>query len=296
MQFGGHETFPLREGWLHKGIELVRADARAFEDEHVADRLGVGRNMAKSIRHWLLATGIGELKVFDLQLTPLGKAVWANDPYFLSSTTWWILHTELVVNREHGYSWWWFFNHFHSERFEKPTCVEALRRHLAFAKTRVPKDETLLRDIGCMLACYSRPIPALREDPEDSRHSPLIELGLIDHHRESGQYRVHRGSKPVSQSVIAYTIARAFEASGEAVPSSVLLHDLARLESGPARVLCLSPEALYQTIEAATAESGERLVELGGLAGQRVVKMRLKSSADIAKVALAESKEETHVA
>ena len=55
MQFGGHETFPLREGWLHKGLELVHADGRAFEDEHVSDRLGVGRNMAKSIRHWLLA-------------------------------------------------------------------------------------------------------------------------------------------------------------------------------------------------------------------------------------------------
>ena len=36
MQFGGHETFPLREGWLHKGLELVRDDARAFEDEEGA--------------------------------------------------------------------------------------------------------------------------------------------------------------------------------------------------------------------------------------------------------------------
>jgi hypothetical protein len=296
MQFGGHETFPLREGWLHKGLELVREDARAFEDEHVADRLGVGRNMAKSIKHWLLACGLVSPDVFDLKLTPLGRGVWANDPYFLSSTTWWLMHAELVTNKEHAYSWWWFFNHFHAERFEKPTSVEALRRHLAFVKSRVPKDETLLRDVGCMLACYSRPIPAMREDPEDARHSPLIELGLIDHHRESGQYRVHRGAKSVSQAVLAYAIARAYESRGEEVPASILLHDLARLESGPARSLCLSPEALFQTIEVAAGDSDKPLVEIGGLAGQRVVKMRLKSSAEIAKVALAESKEETHVA
>jgi hypothetical protein len=201
-----------------------------------------------------------------------------------------------VTNKEHAYSWWWFFNHFHAERFEKPTSVEALRRHLAFVKSRVPKDETLLRDVGCMLACYSRPIPAMREDPEDARHSPLIELGLIDHHRESGQYRVHRGVKSVSQAVLAYAIARAYESRGEEVPASILLHDLARLESGPARSLCLSPEALFQTIEVAAGDSDKPLVEIGGLAGQRVVKMRLKSSAEIAKVALAESKEETHVA
>jgi len=296
MQFGGHETFPLREGWLHKGLELVRDDARAFEDEHVADRLGVGRNMAKSIRHWLLACGLVESGVFELKPTALGKSVWSNDPYFLSSTTWWLMHVELATNQSDAYSWWWFFNHFHSERFEKPTCVEALRRHLAFAKSRVPKDETLLRDVGCMLACYSRPIPALREDPEDARHSPLIELGLIDHHRESGQYRVHRGAKAVSQAVLAFAIARAFERTSQPVPGSVLLHDLARLESGPARTLCLSPEALFQTIENAADSTSKPLVEIGGLAGQRVVKLRLTSSAEIANVALAESREETHVA
>jgi hypothetical protein len=296
MQFGGHETFPLREGWLHKGLELVREDQRAFEDEHVADRLGVGRNMAKSIRHWLLACGLVEPCVFELQLTPLGRGVWTSDPYFLSPTTWWLLHTELVVGKAHAYSWWWFFNHFHAERFEKPTCVEGLRRHLAFAKSRVPKDETLLRDVGCMLACYARPIPALREDPEDSRHSPLLELGLIDHHRESGQYRVHRGAKAISQANIAYAIARAFESQSESVPASILLHDLARLESGPARVFCLSPEALFQTIESSAGDAAKPLVEIGGLAGQRVVKMRLSSSAEIARVALAASKEECHVA
>jgi len=296
MQFGGHETFPLREGWLHKGLALVRENPRAFEAEFVADQLGVGRNMAKSIRHWMLACGLVVSDVFDLKVTPLGKGVWANDPYFLSQTTWWLMHAEMVTNREHGYSWWWFFNQFHAERFEKPTCVESLRRHLAFVKSRVPKDETLLRDVGCLLACYSRPIPALREDPEDARHSPLIELNLIDHHRESGQYRVHRGTKSVSQAVLAYTIARAFESRGEEVPESILLHDLARLESGPARSLCLSPEALYQTIEAAAGDERKPLVEIGGMAGQRVVRMRLRSCAEIAKLALAESKEETHVA
>jgi Protein of unknown function (DUF4007) len=296
MQFGGHETFPLREGWLHKGLELVRADARAFEDEHVADRLGVGRNMAKSIRHWLHACGLTAAGVFECQLTALGKGVWANDPYFLSPTTWWMMHIELATNQESAYSWWWFFNNFHAERFEKPTCVDGLRRYLAFAKSRVPKDETLLRDVGCMLACYSRPIPGLREDPEDSKHSPMIELGLIDHHRESGQYRVHRGAKRLSHAVLAYSIARAFDRRGEPVPSSVLLHDLARLESGPARTFCLSPDTLFQTIEDASRASSQSLVEIGGMAGQRTVKLRLTASAEIAKVALAESREESHVA
>ena len=60
MRFGGHQTFFVREGWLAKGLGLLRDDATAFDDPYVADQLGVGRNMAKSIEHWLLATGIAE--------------------------------------------------------------------------------------------------------------------------------------------------------------------------------------------------------------------------------------------
>ena len=296
MQFGGHETFPLREGWLHKGLALIESDPRAFEDEHVADQLGVGRNMAKSIRHWLVACGLAEAHVFELRLTALGKGVWENDRYFLSSTTWWLMHIELATNKEHEYSWWWFFNNFTADRFEKPTAVEALRRHLSFVKNRIPKDETLLRDVGCMLACYSRAIPALREDPEDSRHSPLIELGLLDHHRESGQYRVHREAKNVSHAVLAYAILRGFERTGSESQRSILLDSLARLECGPAHTLCLSAETLFETIEAASARSKKPFVKIDGLAGQREVKLSQASLEAILASALAESREESHVA
>ena len=55
MRFGGHQTFFVREGWLAKGLGLLREDVSAFDDPYVADWLGVGRNMAKSIEH--LAAG-----------------------------------------------------------------------------------------------------------------------------------------------------------------------------------------------------------------------------------------------
>lgn len=57
MRFGGHETFAVREGWLYKGLSLLHERPDAFSDPFVADLLGVGRNMAKSIRHWLSVTG-----------------------------------------------------------------------------------------------------------------------------------------------------------------------------------------------------------------------------------------------
>ena len=46
MRFGGHETFAVREGWLHKGLKLVAEEPDKLADEHVADWLGVGRSEA----------------------------------------------------------------------------------------------------------------------------------------------------------------------------------------------------------------------------------------------------------
>ena len=41
MRFGGHETFTIREGWLHKGLKLLTKNPDLLLDEYVADRLGV---------------------------------------------------------------------------------------------------------------------------------------------------------------------------------------------------------------------------------------------------------------
>ncbi len=43
----GHETFAIREGWLHKGLRLLDENAEIFTQDDVADHLGVGRNMGK---------------------------------------------------------------------------------------------------------------------------------------------------------------------------------------------------------------------------------------------------------
>ena len=60
MKFSGHETFAIREGWLHKGLKLLIEDPELLYDEYVADFLGVGKNMSRSIRHWLDVTGLAQ--------------------------------------------------------------------------------------------------------------------------------------------------------------------------------------------------------------------------------------------
>ena len=60
LQFAGHETFPLRYGWLNKAYDQVArvvssgtGDSNSiFTDERAISLFGVGKNMVVSMRHW----------------------------------------------------------------------------------------------------------------------------------------------------------------------------------------------------------------------------------------------------
>ena len=60
----GHETFPLRYGWLKKAFDEVRAsedqdhNKSVFTDEDAIARFGLGKNMVSSMRHWATAAGL----------------------------------------------------------------------------------------------------------------------------------------------------------------------------------------------------------------------------------------------
>ena len=74
MRFGGHESFAVREGWLSRGLELLANQPELLVDQHAEDHLGVGRNMAKAIRHWLVAAGLASAStatVDHLAFTPV---------------------------------------------------------------------------------------------------------------------------------------------------------------------------------------------------------------------------------
>ena len=72
-QFSGHETFPLRYGWLKKSYDAVARTENTSENKSVflgddaISRFGVGKNMVASMRHWGSAVGI----VNDYQGSPV---------------------------------------------------------------------------------------------------------------------------------------------------------------------------------------------------------------------------------
>jgi hypothetical protein len=278
MRFGGHQTFSIREGWLFKGLRVLHEDPEAFGTDALQDHMGVGKNMAKAIHHWLIATMLAapsgpKGKRASLEVTDFGKAVWRSDRYFLEPTTWWLIHIQLTHNRKEALSWYWFFNRFTASRFERAVVVEGLRRFLQVVGGRMPSLRTLERDIACLLRSYSEVVPREQADPEDVLECPLVELGLMTMSRQSGFFQLSREPKAIPFPVFAYAAHRAFAASDERGTVDLSLTELTHGEGSPGRLFSLSSESLFEMLLQYQAAGEDRLT-ISSQAGERIIRIK----------------------
>jgi hypothetical protein len=246
---------------------------------NAADRLGVGINMAKSIRYWLQVTELAELGEKPASgprgmiPTKLGKMIFQKDPYFLEPGTLWALHINLVSGSQAG-SWHWFFNYFNLTRFEREVCQENLRQFLQLRQVRLPSHTTLERDLQCMLASYAQSIPPRSEDPEEEPYCPFVDLELLRHYRSSGLYEINRDPKPVPFELIGYSIAKVFSSVSQGKGRvDIRLEEVQRQPGAPGRVFALSPESLFDSLLAAESECSGSAIQISGLAGERAIRV-----------------------
>lgn len=282
MRFGGHETFAIREGWLHKGLRLLSEQPSLLDDEFAADHLGVGRNMAKSIRYWLCATRLADFntgkdgQLWSLVPTELGRLVRDRDPYFNQIATWWALHIELVRNKPYAYAWDWFFNSFASQRFDRTLCIDRLSRTLRLSQARMPTQKTLQREVAVLLHTYARVVPPPTGDPEEAQECPFADLRLLTLFTDTGSYRVNdQPRRDIPFEVIAYAFATAFSQFAVRGKSAegVTIREATTEPSGPGRVLGLGEASLFELlVEHEARRPGD--LSLSALGGERLVRIR----------------------
>ncbi len=198
-QFAGHETFPLRSLWLKKAYDVVkkRKEKNIFSSPEAISLLGVGRNMAQSMRYWALAAGVIEEAKGILVPTALGTLILDDngcDPYLEKSATLWLVHAALAGNAAYTTTWYWAFNVFSNVAFDR----EALLRGLVSAAqqrewSRVSQT-TLKRDVECFVRTYAGATRG--SNTEDAIEPLLVELGLIRMVSNAGGFEFVRGPKP----------------------------------------------------------------------------------------------------
>lgn len=221
----GHEKFIVREGWLSKGLIGVKGDSRIFSGVESTDKLGVGINMVKSIRHWMQCFNlIIENQKEGTSLSDLGKKIEKNDKYLEDDFTLWILHSNIAKNDSRATAWYLFFNRCPVSEFTKDEIFYPLKKELiAYAETDEFPDGSLKDDIDVLLNMYSRHTDD--DDPEDKNRCPFCVLGLIK--KDNNVYiRQQPNLSRFSDYVILYELCCEFQ-DGDTQKKSVSIDTIA---------------------------------------------------------------------
>lgn len=278
--FSGHETFPLRYGWLQKAYRAVSGapspkDAvHVFRDPESIARFGVGRNMVGAIRYW--ATGAGILDETDEGLATawLGDMLFGQDgvdPYLEEDSSLWLLHWHLAA-RPRLTSAYWLFNEFRGGSFVRQDIVSALLTLAQECGWSRVASMTVDRDLQCLLRAYIG-----GRGSSDAGDSLLAELGLI-RPIDKQRARFSRGRKTsLSDAVFLFCLNEFWENFAPA-QNTMSFENAAYAPRSPGRVFLLDEEDIVGRLERLEEVSGGMLTwsETAGL--RQIIRSRKRSA------------------
>ena len=206
----GHEKFPLREGWINKGLMEVDSDEMIFLSKEAPDEFGIGNNMVKSLRYWMRALGLFESDTARGSiLSQEGRMILNHDPYLEDIFSLWVMHSYIAKNKDEATSWYLYFNHCDAEILSKDQIEHILSRELIkYVGNDDFSDKSLKNDIDVLLNMYSKDKGLI--DPEEKNVSPLSQLGLIKK-VESQYVKTSPDLRNISEWVVLYELAQLME-------------------------------------------------------------------------------------
>lgn len=187
FRYSGHETFPCRYAWLPKAFAAIDSDHDAFEDDEKAMiRLGVGKNMAKAIRFWMVEMSVAVKRAGGgYEPSVFAKAVLTRpngiDPFLQDIRTLWLLHWKLSTHSVHEplFAWDFLINQWQSPEVNRSSVLQAFRR-AADLVGRPPSDVTLEQHFDTFLHTYVPTRNRKGDIQEDNLDCPLVELEFIN--------------------------------------------------------------------------------------------------------------------
>lgn len=249
--FSGHETFPLRYGWLQKAYRAVRDApsptdaAHIFRDAQTIAHFGVGRNMVSAIRYWSIAAGVIDETNDGLEVAWLGDMLFGKggtDPFLEEDASLWLLHWHLV-GRPRITSAYWLFNEFRGGSFVRQDLVASLLQLARERDWSRVASTTVDRDLQCLLRTYLG-----GRGTAEAGDSILAELGLVrpmDRHRS----RLSRGRKPSLPNSIFAHCFNTFWDDYAADQTTMSFENVAYAPGSPGRVFLLDEDDIIERLE-----------------------------------------------
>ena len=248
LTFSGHETFSCRTYWPKKGYEFINKGYK-FNEKDALVKLGVGKNMVSSIKHWLKSFGIVDT---DSEISSFWSKIIDDkgyDPFLENRATQWLLHY-YIVKTNYASLYNLFFNHYRKEKVEfvKSHFVRFVITILEQLKFKNFTLNTIEKDVSVLLKnyCFSN---SLKVNLEDDLSSLLIELELIEKVNIIGSSEQHYAfnineRRDLPWQVFLFVILDNFNNE-----IAIDLHSLETNENSPALLFCMNKSGILDKMQ-----------------------------------------------
>jgi len=235
--FSGHDKFECKIDWVTKGLRAYKKNNKIFSQsniEYSIETLGLGINMIKSLGHWMKVLGL----INKDSLTQLGKTMLENDPYLESSETLWLLHWNLVKDREKSTLTNLFFNHFYPNKFTKEDMVKYTTLWLDEHNITLSSN-SLNSDVDVLLKMYKN------NDGDEMGMALLSDLHIITK-LSNGSYSLNiSATTPISDEVFLYILCDYIAMKYGSAVESISIDDIQKGVLSIQKSLCISENELY---------------------------------------------------
>lgn len=254
--FARHETFHPRLSWFRKAFLAAGKDRGGFflaEDAPV--RLGVGKNMVRSIKFWGTAARLitdvdhpNSARMSYTMPTNFGVGLLGPDgldPQMENPATWWWIHWMLLAPRSALPVWWILLNEMSAVEFDdalaERVCIDAVEA----SPWDSPNTSSIHKDVTAFFRTYAHGASG-RGKFDDQFGSPLRELRLVT--PSVAGHRLATGSPRNLPGEIVLAAIMDFLSMTSTSASTASLSRLASEPGAPGRIFRLSEEGLRQLI------------------------------------------------
>lgn len=184
-RYSGHDTFQCRYAWLPKAVRMVGGPNQQpdlFDDEDNAMvRLGVGKNMVRSISFWAETAGILKGTASNMAVTEFGRVLLGHeghDEYLENIQTLWLLHWKIATSPQPLFAWDFLLNHWHRPDFSRREAIQAFMERTTVLGKNL-SENTLETHFDVFLHTYLPTRSRKGLVLEDNLDCPLVELRLL---------------------------------------------------------------------------------------------------------------------
>ena len=270
-RFSGHESFACRYAWLPKAYRGLVADPALFaDDENAMLELGLGKNMVKSLKFWVEATGIATPigRGRSMEITDFGHDVFGAqgvDPFIEDPKTQWLLHWKLASHRDSPlFAWEYLIGRWAFPEFTRSEALAAFKRE-SEKLGATHSDVTLAQHLDVFMHTYLPTRSGAGVGVEDSLDGPLVDLNFLmpmgvrqlDEKTKEGIFAFRREEKPeITDALFDYCVMDFWDRFSPQ-ESTLPFRTVASAPASPGQVFKLNEDDVRARLEERRSDSRE---------------------------------------